>query len=252
MYSDFIQIDIERIRSFAAFIAKVQHNHLFEAFPHTRMLLKLYGLEMEVFKAYLEHHQKNRRKQLSRDQRTQMFLIVLKRYIGEVADSEYAGLMDVLCHEQAVWEIHRFLSKKEVPERPTLASEPVSVKSDRILDAVPSANGIIRTISYSYDPYDIITSFQKQRFDPKLLSISQRVMCYWGNAERRQLQVFEIDQAIALLLALADGHRSIAEIIEELTDELGTAVPTKSLLPFFESAIRQGILTIKIDQSKAR
>ena len=250
-YADFLEADIARIRSFAGFIAKVQHNHLFEAFPNTRALLKFYGLELRVFTEYLEIHQQNRTsRRLSRDQRTEVFLEFLRDYISNLADSECPGLPDVLSHEQAIWEIKRFLANKELPQPPTPGSEIVSLESERLADVVPSVNGIVRPIAYRYDPVEVISALQQKRFDPKQLSVCRKMMCYWGNAETYQLRVFEVNSAVAALLALVDGYRSVADIVRHLTDEIGSVVPISSFLPFFESAVQQGILTISVGRSK--
>lgn len=245
-YSDFLAADIARIRSFAAFIAKVQHNHLYEMFPNTRALLKYYGLELRVFTEYLAIHQQNRTgRRLSRDQGIAVFLEFLRDYISNLADSECPGLPDVLSHEQAIWEIKRFLANKErlQPSRP--GSESVSLESDRLVDSVPSVNGIARPVAYRYDPFEIMSALQQKRFDAQQVSISGNIMCYWGSAETHQIRAFAIDPAVAALLALVDGDRSVAAIVGRLTDEIGSDVPLASVLPFFESAVQQGLLILK-------
>jgi len=68
-------LDCRRVRRFGGFISKVQHNDLWDSFPYTRALLKLYGAELDTFAAYRgQHLELVRAGRPSRERRTKSFL----------------------------------------------------------------------------------------------------------------------------------------------------------------------------------
>jgi hypothetical protein len=242
-YADFLACDIERLRNFAAFIAMVQHNHLWESFHYTRMLLHFYDLELSLFRDYLKIHQQNRaNSRLNRDQRTEIFLTFLRDYVDGAADAQYPGLVDVLAHEKLIWEIKRCLSAEGGPQPPASLHEELPPQDESLLILMPAVNGVIRTHHFGFDPVQIISSLQEKNFTPAETVPDQRILCYWGKRGTHHLQVFEIDYLTSLFLALVDGKNSIADMIQRLASMAGLPIPVSHFRPFLELAFQSGLL----------
>src|SRR5579871_683350 len=111
-HADFLAIDLDRIRRLSGQITKVQLNGLWQWFLSTRLLIKHYGIESDVFTAFREIHQNCRSNASSnRVEQTSRFLVFLNDFIDQRGERAYPGLRDVLGHEECVWNVNRSLSQ---------------------------------------------------------------------------------------------------------------------------------------------
>lgn len=126
-------LDFERVRLFAGFISKVQHNDLWDDFPCTRSLLRYYRVELATFADYRAHHlELARAGKPTRAAKTEAFLDFLESRLRRPVGPEYPGLLDVLTHERLHWEVTRSLLERPGPDQ---GGSPVRGRRPRGLSA---------------------------------------------------------------------------------------------------------------------
>lgn len=239
--SDFDALDFSRVRNFAGFITKVQHNYLWRTTPYTRALLKLYGIEVAVFAAYHARHLELRGRQASGQERVGHFTDFLRAY---ASDAVYPGLRDIALHERICWELENAefdrlphhgcdRPQTDLPEQPP---EPVQL--------VPQVRGPLRVASFAFDPLEAIERLTGASFDPCNLPRSPAPLAYWAEAETRQLKIMQTDALTAAILAAVDGHTSIEGIAGGLNDQLAAPDAVRRILPILQAAADRGLLQL--------
>lgn len=238
--ADFLQLDVERVRNFAGFIAKVQHSYLWEAFPYTRALLKLYQIEIAVFVEYLPTHQRIHAEGAAREQKIASFVAFLHAYIDARGDARFPALRDLLTHERLLWELSQALGAGGAVAAPLAAAALDARQVDRL---VPVVRGALRLGRFDYDPAQVIAGLREGLTDLSPLEARRRWLGYWAASAAGQPHVFELDDLAAALLSLVDGRGSIGTIIARVRERLPPGVRPAQLRPVFHAAFAQGLLS---------
>jgi len=258
--AEFRQLRVDRVRHFAGFITKVQHNYLWESFPYTRALLKAYRIEIEVFTAYLPVHQRLRAQAASRDQKTEGFLTFLQSYLDTAAEAAacqaeghepFPGLHDVLRHERIEWEIRTTLGGTESTRNPNgnapAEVNPAQLPARAFGRLVPVIQGVFKVGTFARNPMPIVDALAKGTFrpepTPKPRVDATYVFGYWGDTASNQLHIFELDPVSAGVVTLIDGSRSVRAIVERAARAHGQQLSVSALRPFFQTVVDQGLVT---------
>jgi hypothetical protein len=176
-------VDAERLALFAGFITKVRHSDLFEHLPGTLALLRLFGVELEVFRDYFLDHDPQPRGDT--DAKLVAVLAHLARFSATRRGRAVAGLRDVLAHERCLWEVRRELARGPAPPPP-----PGAV----------ALGGPVRLARLVRDPYAVIEAAsrgRRLRGRPR----GARWWLYFADAAAGELRTIEIDRDVAATIA---------------------------------------------------
>lgn len=177
-------VDAERLALFAGFITKVRHSDLFEHLPGTFALLRLHGVEIEVFRDYFLDHDPQPRGDTAA--KVVAVLAHLARFASTPRGRAVLGLRDVLAHERCLWEV-----------RHELARAPASAAAAR-----PGAvvlGGPTRLARLLRDPYAVLEAAargQRTRGRPR----GARWWLYFAHAAAGELRTIEIDRDAAAMI----------------------------------------------------
>jgi hypothetical protein len=246
IYSDFLKLDIARLRNFAGLVTKVQNNGLWEQFLHTRTLLNYYRIDLEVFTAYRDTHLQNRHSQLSHNQQIERFLSFLREYI-EAKYSTYPALREILSHEQLTWEIRLSFSNGKRQPSDAREVDVSSLKYEQLMNLVPVIRGELRVEEFTYDPLEVISKLSQGSFDPAHLSAQPRWLAYWADNSTEQLRMLELDPPVAMLLREINGRRSVRTLIRRVVKDAQAGLRPSEFRPFLEMAFSKGVLTTAPD-----
>lgn len=234
-HADFLGLNIDKVRNFAGFITKVQHNYLWESFRYMRALLRLYKIEIEVFAAYLPIHQRIRADgRVSKNQKIESFLAFLLAYLDSQEGSRYPGLRDILLHESMLWEIGIALRSYQSPTPLSDELAIVSLRPRQFGSVVPMVRGELRVGHFMYDPRQIIAYLTQGHLALHQLPAQRRCLSYWADSATDQLRILELDDISAALLSQVDGCRSIRTIIRQVTQDVHGRLPLTQFWPFFK------------------
>jgi len=240
-HSDFLKLDVDRLRSFAGFITKVQHNYLWETFPCTRALLIAYGIEIEMFASYRDTQQWILAQgQRTQTEKTEQLVKFLKAYL-ESRKVQCPGLLDVLAHEQIIWELEICILEKPRSDSEVNAS---SLRSQRFEKLVPAIRGTLKTHDFVHDPLKIASGLAIGNFKLHQIAKSRRRLSYWADVQVGQVRIVELDPLALILLSEVNGKRSIRTIIRRASAKMELGLRPSHLKSFFESALQQGLLTL--------
>lgn len=250
IYSDFLKLDVARLRHFAGLVTKVQNNGLWEHFPHTRTLLNYYRLDLEVFTEYRDTHLQNRQAQLSRNQQIERFLSFLRKQL-EPDYPRYPALREILLHEQLTWELR--ISFSTGMHRPTAMrrSDISALNYAMFMKLIPIKPDLLRIERFSYDPLEIISKLTQEKFNSRALKEKPRWLGYWADGSSEQLRILELDQHVAMLLKEIDGCRSIRSLVRRAMKHSEAAVRPSEFRPFISLAFAEGLLATPANNSSA-
>lgn len=240
----FHELDVERLRRFAGLITKVQNNGLWQPLPYTRALMNGYGLESDVFVAYVEAHQRNRAEAIGRDEQTRRFLGFLGDYLERRQSPACPGLRDVLVHERVLWEIERFSGSPEPP-----STEPIDPPAGArdFLRWIPVIRGTLRVEAFATNPLATVAALQAGVFRPEDVPSQELHLGYFraGGGAGGELRILELAPLAGALLSHVDGRRSLRRIVDRACAGSADRPRTGELRAFFESSARQGLLTLQ-------
>lgn len=196
---------IQSLRLFSAFIAKVQHNYLWNDFPLTLTTIRKLGIELEIFDAYLYTHQQNRREHppLTTGEKKNCFVQFFKNYTSGRTDPSFIKANTILTHE----DIYRQV--KEIPVNEKKARKKNSTA--RIgMKSIPEFNGRIWIAELYVNPTYINTILHSN----EAVKVYQRKKryCYWFRRKNEELRVFEVSKNMACVMQAIDGKKSIAKL----------------------------------------
>lgn len=246
IYSDFLKLDITRLRNFAGLVTKVQNNGLWEHFLHTRTLLNYYRIDLEVFIAYRDAHLQNRQAQLSRNQQIERFLSFLQEYL-EAEYSKYPALREILVHEQLTWEIRLSFSTGKRLQSIARKVDVSSRNYEQLMNLFPVISGLLRLEEFTYDPLEVISHLTQGNFDSRRISAKPRWLGYWADNLTEQLRILELDPPIAALLKQMNGRRSVRTLIRRVIKDAQADLRPSEFRPFLEVAFAEGLLTTAPD-----
>jgi hypothetical protein len=238
-------LDLARVRQFAGFITKVQHNHLWELTPYTRALLKHYGIEIETFAAYHGRHLELRERGASRSEKDEAFFA----FLDELAASrdDVPGLRDILRHERIVLELQR-LRRGLQEGGPGTAGEP---RSERFAACVPSVRGVLRIAAFDCDPLAIAATVSRGALDSDGVSARPVTLAYSAQSHAREPAILEVDDLTAALLGAVDGRRSVRAVVARVAGRSAPDELVARVRPILDAAIDAGVLTLSQDGSDA-
>jgi hypothetical protein len=204
--SDCLALDWSRVRRFAGFITKVQHNDLWPTMPYTRALLKFYRLEIEVFTEYRERYIDARAAgPVSSSDKAHLLQAFIETYLAQLP-RRAPGLLDVVRHERIRWDCESVFKPVREPASPP----PPAPATDA---AVPSIAGRLVIGQFEYDVDPILEGLSLGTFDPSNLVPRPRWLGYWADPAEARLRILELNELSARALSLVDGIRTSAEII---------------------------------------
>jgi hypothetical protein len=241
-YTDFAQLDLQKVRSFGGFITKVQHNYLWDSFPYVRTLMKLYGIEIEVFAGYRQQHLQLVAARASRVERISTFLAYLRSYLGAEDGSRWLGLRDMVEHERMEWEIRGLLTDPSLR-----VTAPTGIDTSAlgwpVLESLVPAPSIVRCSHFTYDPRSIVAELASGRFPSDELMQAPRWLAYCADGAGR-VRVLELDDVSVILLSEVDGRRTIGSIVDRVRQQLSPLARPSELRAFFDAGFRAGLLLL--------
>ena len=245
--SKLLEFDFTPLEKFAGFIAKVQHNYLWEAFPGTLKLLQITGLQIPIFSSYNRIHQQLRANGLAgRNEKTRSFLRFLKEELEQRQEPGVAVLREVLAHEELLWRIESQLGEVEttVGDAQGGGGELEASWTDGWGAIVLSIRGILVVREFAFDPAAVLSALERDSFDPTDAQPTVQHLGYWGDTAARKVRVLALDSETTVLLAEIDGLRPLRTVIERTNAALGGGIDPEDFSPFFEGALREGLLQI--------
>jgi hypothetical protein len=225
-------LDVARVRQFAGFITKVQHNHLWESTPYTRALLKHYGAEIETFATYHGRHLQLRADRASRTEKDDAFFAFLDEYAA--ARKELRGLRDILRHERILLELEGL--------RQGLAEMPTVVPRTPFATRVPVVRGALRVACFDCHPLEIAATVNRGALASNGVAHWHVTLVYSAQSPTRDLVVLEVDDLTAAVLAAVDGERTIRAVTEHVAGRTATDALVSRLRPVFDAATNAGLL----------
>jgi hypothetical protein len=242
----FIAFDFSRIRNLGGFIAKVQHNYLWESFPGTLNLLKLTGLEIPVFSSYNRIHQRLRAEgSASRDEKIRRFLDYLDEDLSHRCENNVAILRAVLAHEEIMWRLAADISEiKAAAPEPAVRGpgELLAQRTDQRDAIVPSICGRLEVREFEFDPVAALSELERGTIDLPSIAPSSQHLGYWVVPSTRQIRVLNLGYETAVLLSEINGRQPVPAIIERTISVLGANISPDDIRSFLESAVREGLL----------
>lgn len=241
-YSDFLALDVRRLRHFAGVVTKVQNNGLWQWLPDTRAVLVHYGLDLDVFVAYRELHQAHRaQRKASRNEQTRQFITFLREYLHARGYESSPGLRDILAHESFTWEIRAALEEAgpsgESPSIPDVSS----LDASRFRSLVPRIQGVLRLAHFTYDASEISSLLAARTFGAARLTHRPRWLGYWGHAGTQELRILEMDESLVKLLKEVDGQRTVRTLIQRVGRGLPEPLPPARFRAFIEAAFHMDL-----------
>lgn len=228
---------IGKIRSFAGFICKVQHNDLWESFPFTRALLRFYRLEHEIFCEYASIYQTQRSLPKSRAERRLDFIEFLITGFGEDRAARYAGVVDAALHERILEELRAAASDNGA----TLVKTPVH-SGDRC-DGIPIIRGLVRLGYFLCDPIAVTGMLRLGCFDTKTVSYCNSWRCYWLEPDNHEVHLVDVEPGIVMLLSAIDGRRTIDQVVAQASQVVESSRTSEWLLGL-KALVNAGMLTL--------
>ena len=238
----FLSLDLRRIRYLAGFITKIQNHDVIAEMAQTHTLLRHYDLELPVFSAYRETHQRMRAANPGKREKVRAFVAFLKTYLASLPPDSAPGLEDILNHEWLMWEAS--LSAGTQPPASGAGSTgetPPERALDNLDELVPRMNGVFRVGVFEHDPLEIANQIAKSAFDSSRLCKDAGIWGYWGNPGSVPVRLFRLDYGVLTVLQEITGSRTIGEIIRRLTAATKPEITPEEVRSFFVTAFQSGL-----------
>ena len=224
---DATAIDLSTLADFAGLSEKVRHNQCREHLELTFRLLRLSGMEVELFRSYAPRSRQQRRQGLTT---VTDRLDGLAAFVEEWAQQGEAGrtlVRDVLWHEYVIAVL-----------REARAIATTDGLDSAAPHATPLHNGRLLVRRTTCDPFQV-TEVLRAR-EPDLGAIERGTWTFvYHRSPAGAVQVVEVEDGVAELLLAVDGRSSVEEIACRLfgSDELAG-----SLRSTFDELARLGLL----------
>ena len=228
----FARTDLRRLRRFSGFIGKVQHNHLWDHFPVTRLLLQRYHIEIDVFAEYRAIQLSAELRAEGSSEKIRRFATYLSRYAAR--KPEFAGLHTAVRFERACWELRQ--SMAAAADRPApghLVDAPASLSWRAFQRGIPKPVGPLRIESFDCDPSRLVAAILNGTLSSNSRPPS-RLFVLQLNPRDSLLKIMEVEELTALLLSAIDGQRNVRSIISRIRRRALAATPPLAFRSFFE------------------
>jgi hypothetical protein len=238
----FLSLDLTRIRYLAGFITKIQNHDVIAELAQTHTLLRHYDLELPVFSAYRETHQRMRPAAPAKREKVRAFVAFLKAYLASLPADSAPGLEDILNHEWLMWEASE--SARTRPPGTAAGSNDATPQQrplDDLDDLVPRMNGVFRAGAFEHDPLEIADHIAKSAFDSGRLRKDAGILGYWGKPGSESVRLFRLDYGVLTVLQEVTGNRSIGEIIRRITTAAKSEISPEEVRSFFVTAFKSGL-----------
>jgi hypothetical protein len=198
---------VKGLKYFSGFIAKVQHNFLWNDFMLTRKMLIRQKIELEVFTAYLPEHQNNKRNKIPGEKEKIMrFVSFLKNYLEQRPQRRYRLVYNVLLHEEAM-----FILKQHSDDVAFAAA--TGMLPRKILFAHrPVLSGAVHHVWLTVPPPRMNDLFKKN--GEGLLQRRRRYYCYWYDPGSSAIRILEIPVVIRRVLTVIDNKKKVKDIVQ--------------------------------------
>jgi hypothetical protein len=199
------ELDLAKVRLFAGFVSKVQHNDLWLDLPYTRALLKLAEVEIEIFAEYRDRHLRLLQTGPTRKRRVQAFLGFLEELLRTTDLPGAPVIATMAAHERALWEVRQEL---------TAAPEELSRPPCKQCITPP---GVFRMARLVHDPLQIAAAVNSAG---AWAAVPPRphFVCYWGNRAHQRLTTTEVDEVTALVLTEIGAGTTCDSLIGRLSE----------------------------------
>jgi hypothetical protein len=241
--------DWDKVRDFAGFIGKVQHNYLWELFPFTRWLLTCYGIDHAVFADYRATQLSSTARLRDRATRALAFLDFLSVWLKRVRLAPRRGsiLLDVIEHERATCEVRRAAGP---PPHPTTEADVSDLAWPTFQRVVLEPAGHVQVHRFRNNPLGIVESIAAGQFEGTARAERRVVLTYWFDGVAQQVRVASIDEIAALLLRCIDGRRSVRAVIAAARRTLD--MRPVQMRPLLETVVGLGIVRLRVEAGRAR
>ncbi|HEU5269366.1 MAG TPA: hypothetical protein VFU36_05520 [Jatrophihabitans sp.] len=217
------ELDLAKVRLFAGFISKVQHNDLWLDLPYTRALLKLAEIEIGVFAEYRERHLRLLRTGPTRAGRVRSFLDFLDELLA-TGDLPAASVISTMAaHERALWELR--LALTAAPD------ESNGPGAERCI----TPRDVFRVAGLAHDPGRIVEAIQGGGAAWAAAPPRPHFVCYWADRSQQRLTTTEVDEVTAAVLR-----------------EIGAGTTCGALLGRLSASASPAVLGDVLDQALAR
>lgn len=224
---DAAAMDLSALADFAGLSEKVRHNQCREHLELTFRLLRLSGMEVELFRSYAPRSRQRRRQGLTTVADRLDGLAAFVEAWAQQGDAGRTLVRDVLWHEYVIAVL-----------RDSGAAATADGLDPAASHAVPVHDGRLAVRRTTCSPFQV-TEVLRAR-EPDLAAIERGTWTFvYHRAPPGPVRVMEVEDGVAELLLAVDGRSSVEEIARRLfgSDEL-----TGSLRSTFDEFARLGLL----------
>jgi hypothetical protein len=212
--------ELKRLRLFGAFISKVQHNNLWDAFPGTTRLMQYLGIELRLFAAYRAKHFTGKLPKLHREDKVRLFVHFLEETLPTKRYRKFWVLADVFRHEKNLWEL-----SVETPLSVPLeeGDEDVASQSERFSTMkwnafqrlAPRWEGSFRVERFDCNPVRLVEKLRRSLENHSFPRRGTYALGYWRSM-RGIAQVLRLDTYQGAILSRINGKRRVRTIIADV------------------------------------
>lgn len=202
-------VDLDSLWKFAGLTVKVRHHALRDELPASFKLMRVAGLEIELFIAYaIDLATRRARFAPTIEGRALDLLVFLEGWL----DHEIWGhalLWDLIRHERALARLAR--TAPSVGSSPDLwrAGEPPATPA---ADLVPRVRGEIVLHEMVSNPRVTVVALQVESPDLAVVPLAPARRCYWRTDAGPEVEILSLDALGFAALSLIDGRRNVAEL----------------------------------------
>jgi len=213
-------LDVSTLADFAGMAEKIRHNQCREHLPLTFRLIRLTGVEVELFRTYAPRSSQRRRQGLTS---VSDRLAGLAEFVDEWADEGEplrTLVRDVLWHEYLISVLRAPESASDAGTRPTADAD----------GALPVPAGQIVVRQATCDPLQVARVLRAK--EPDLACITRRPSTFVYHGAQGRVRILEVEPGVAELLLVVDGRSSVEAIADRLFGD-------ETLVPHLRSTLEQ-------------
>jgi hypothetical protein len=216
-------LDLQRVRQVTGFIAKVRHNPVRSRYPLTMRALAAAGIEIDFFADHAPAFTTRRRAGITDEARTALFVDALDHWLQPDDDARHRLVADVLAHERVLAEL--------AGREPAAAPDVEAVLTPR---SRPRRRDGVRILHLTLHPPDVGDGAAAES------AIDRSPRCYAYVPTPAGPRARSLDPALAPLLELADGSRTVAGIAAAV----GAADAVDLVVAVLEVVVRGGLADV--------